>query len=175
MSDVWEAGKDVMAVVQHYIANHHPTLASVDKDIAVLFKEKATKRGGQVVLGTSKKAPHILDILGRKDTNFKFIIEIAADEWATLTNAQQGALIDHLLCACRVEIDEETAELKCSIASPDVAFFWDELKRHGDWRTRPQQEEGSSADVEELLGLVSGSGEKAPKGKKKVEAEDEEG
>lgn len=148
-TDIWVAGEEVRSLVEHYIANYHPSLASVDKSIAILFKGSATKRGGQVVLGTAKKAPAILDVLGN-DT-YRFILEIAADEWKTLTNEQQGALIDHLLCACRVEEDEETGDLKCSIASPEVSFFWDELKRHGDWRPRPQQEDGSSMDVEQIL------------------------
>lgn len=149
-NDVWEAGKDVMDVVRHYIANYHPTLASVDKDIAVLFRTKASKKGGQVVLGSSRKAPSILEVLG-KDT-YKFILEIASDEWALLSNTQQGALIDHLLCACKVEEDEKSGDLKFSIAPPDVQFYWGELERNGDWRPRPQQEDGASMDLEEMIG-----------------------
>lgn len=154
MSDVWEADKAVYDLMLHYVAHHHPALASVDKDIAILMKGKAGKRGGQVVLGSSKKAPAILDVLG-KDT-YKFVLEIAADEWKTLTNTQQGALMDHLLCACRVEDDEKTGELKCSIASPEVSYFWAELERNGDWRPHPQQENGSSMDLEEVLGALGG-------------------
>lgn len=156
-NDVWVAGKDIYELMYHYVATHHPNLASVDKDIAILMKGKAGSRGGQKVLGTAKKAPPILDVLG-KDT-YKFILEIAADQWQVLTNTQQGALMDHLLCACRVEEDEKTGDLKCTIASPEVSFFWDELKRNGDWRPRPQQEDGSSMDVEELLGGLSGDGD----------------
>lgn len=148
-SDLWVAGEDVRKLVEHYIANYHPKLASVDKEIVVLFREKSTKRGGQSVLGTARKAPAILDVLGKEPC--RFILEIAADEWGILGESQKGALVDHLLCACRVEEDEETAELKCSIASPEVSFFWEELKRHGDWRPRPQQQDGSSMDVEEVL------------------------
>jgi len=176
-NDVWEAGKDVKDLVLHYIANHHPSLASCDTQIAVLFRTKAAKKGGQAMLGSSKRAPAILDVLG-KDT-YKFILEIAADEWNLLSNPQQGALIDHLLCACRAVEDEETGELKYSIASPDVQFYWDELTRHGDWRPRPQQEAGASLDIEEMLG---GKEENKPvdsspvkKGKKTVAAvEDDE-
>ncbi|MCX6602493.1 MAG: hypothetical protein NTV52_02735, partial [Acidobacteria bacterium] len=63
---------------------------------------------------------------------------------------------DHLLCACKVEEDEKTGDLKFSIATPEVSFFWDELKRHGDWRTRPQQEAGDSTNVEGVLGMMAG-------------------
>jgi hypothetical protein len=162
-NDVWEAGKDVMDLVHHYIANHHPNLAMVDGDIAVLFRTKATKKGGQVVLGTSRKSPSILDVLGK--ATYKFIMEIASDEWTLLSNAQQGALIDHLLCACRVEEDPKSGEAKFSIAPPDVQFYWGELERNGDWRPRPQQEAGASMDIEEMIG---GKTESKPGGKPSV-------
>lgn len=149
MSDIWEAGEDVKKLVQHYIANYHPNLALVDDEIGVVFRGKAGKRGGMVVLGSSKKAPPILNALSKG--NYKFIIELAGDEWPTLSNAQQGALIDHLLCACRVEENPKSGEIKCFIAPPDVQFYWGELDRHGDWRPRPQQEAGASMDVEEML------------------------
>lgn len=149
MSDSWEAGKDVMDIIHHYIKNYHPSLAGVDDEIAVIFRGKASKRGGQAILGTSKKAPSILDVLGKG--KYKFVLEIAADEWQVLSNSQQGALIDHLLCACKVEEDPESGDIKYSIAPPDVQFYWGELERNGDWRPRPQQEDGASMDVEEML------------------------
>jgi hypothetical protein len=136
--------------MKYHVANNHPSLASVDKDIAILFRSKAAKRGGQVILGTSRKAPPILDVLGKGD--YKFILEIGSDEWALLSEAQKSALIDHLLCACKVEEDPKSGELKFSIAPPDVQFYWDELSRHGDWRPRPQQEAGASMDLEEMIG-----------------------
>lgn len=160
MSDFWVAGEDVYSLMRHFVANYHPNLASVDSDIAIIFRGKAAKRGGQVILGVSRKSPAILDILGKE--TYKFILEIAADEWKTLSNSQQGALMDHLLCACRVEEDEESGELKCSIASPDVQFFWDELTRQGDWRPRPQQESGASMDVEKVIGGKSAAERRAP-------------
>lgn len=154
--DTWEAGKEVWDLVQYHISNHHPNLALVDKEIAVIFHGKASKSGGQVVLGKSRKASALFKVLGKAD--YKFILEIAGDEWAKLSNGQQSALIDHLLCACKVEEDEKTGDIKCSIATPEVSFFWDELKRHGDWRTRPQQEGvANSMNVESVLDMVAGN------------------
>ena len=152
-TDTWEAGKDVWELVQHHISHNHPNLALVDKEIAVIFRAKASKSGGQVVLGKSRKAGAIFKVLGKAD--YKFILEIAGDEWGKMGDPQRSALIDHLLCACKVEEDEKTGDLKFSIASPEVSFFWDELKRHGDWRTRPQQEAGDSTNVEGVLGMMN--------------------
>lgn len=167
--DIWEAGNDVMELVKFHIANHHPNLALVDDEIAVIFRGKASKRGGQVLLGSSKKAPPILNAFTK--TNYKFILEIAATEWKMLSNEQQSALIDHLLCGCRVEEDPQSGDIKCTIAAPDVQFYWDELSRHGDWRPRPQQEAGASMDIEEMIGGKPATGDK--KGKKR-KADDED-
>lgn len=149
-SDMWEADADVIALVQHWIANHHPKLALIDKNIAVIMKAKASKSGGVPVLGKARRSPAILDVLGKGE--YEFILEIAADEWQTLTNTQRDALVDHLLCSLQCEEEEGTGEVKCSIREPDVSFFYDELKRHGDWRPRPQEEEpGGAIDVESKI------------------------
>lgn len=154
-SDVWKADADVVAEVQKLIANYHPHLALVDKNIGIIMKAKASKSGGVACLGTARKAPAILDVLG--DGEYEFILELAADEWATLTATQKIALLDHLLCACRCEEVEGTGEVKCSVAKPDVSFFYDELKRHGDWRPRPQESDGPAIDVEaKILGDDTG-------------------
>ena len=153
MADTWEAGKDIWEVVQDLISKHHPMLAMVDKEIAIIFKEKASKTGGQVVLGKSSRAPGVLKLLGKAE--YKFIIEIAGDEWTTLADNQRLALLDHLLCACNVEEDPKTGEPKCSIKSPEVSFFWKELERNGDWRTRPEQSESGAMDVESVIDIAN--------------------
>ena len=145
--DYWKAGNDVNTMM-NTLLGHHPDLVLVEDEIAVVFREKAAKRGGKIVLGSSKKAPSMLGVLG--DIEYKFILEIAADEWQGLTNKQQLALLDHLLCGCGVEENANTGTMKCFIRTPDVAFYWDELDRHGDWRPRPENEE--HGDVVELFG-----------------------
>ena len=84
--DIWKAPDDVMATIKDLIAKHHPHLATITGQIAVLFREKAGHAGEHVVLGKSKKAPAVLGILG--DIDYKFIIEIAADEWQGLTDGE---------------------------------------------------------------------------------------
>jgi len=147
-TEYWKAGEDVMTMMTSLLG-HHPDLALVEDEIAVVFREKAAKKGGKIVLGSSKKAPAMIGVLG--DTEYKFILEIAADEWQSLTNKQQLALVDHLLCGCGVEENPTTGTMKCFLRSPDVAFYWDELDRHGDWRSRPQAQQGRG-DVVELFG-----------------------
>ena len=147
-TEYWKAGKDVMTQMETLLG-YHPDLALVEDEIAVVFREKAAKKGGKVVLGTSKKAPAMIGVLG--DTEYKFILEIAADEWQGLNTKQQLALLDHLLCGCGVEENANTGTMKTFIRTPDVAFYWDELDRHGDWRNRPSSNV-DRGDVVELFG-----------------------
>lgn len=126
---------------------HHPDLVLCEDEIAVIFKEKASKKGGQVVLGAAKKAPNLLSVLG--DTDWKFILEIAYDEWQDLNLKQQAALLDHLLCGCGVEEDAIKGTTKYFLKPPDVAFYFGELERHGDWRPRPA--DAPDGDIVDLL------------------------
>ena len=130
--DMWKADKDVMAKVEELVANFHPHLALVDSEIAIIFREKSAKAGGQAILGKSKKASPLLGVLG--DVEYKFIIELAGDEWSGLTEAQRTALLDHHLCALQVEENPQTGTMKCFIAPPDFIGFRGELERHGIWR-----------------------------------------
>lgn len=146
--DIWLASKDVNDVVTTLISKFHPDLALVDEEIAVLFRERASKSGGRVVLGKAKKAPNVLSVLGDKE--YKFILEVAADEWQTLDGKQQTALLDHLLCHCKVEEDEKSGDIKYSLKTPDLFFFSEELERHGNWRPSEQTDE-EKEEVENLL------------------------
>lgn len=148
-TDIWIASSDVQDVMKKLIANYHPDLALVVDEIAVLFREKASKSGGRVILGKTKKAPNLLSILGDKD--YRFILELAADEWQNLDGTQQTALLDHLLCHCGVEEDAKTGDIKYTIKSPDLNFFSAELERHGNWRPNEDTTDEEKQEQEDLL------------------------
>ena len=152
---LFKAGDDVRDIVTELIAQHHPDLALIEEEIAVVFREKASRAGGKVILGKSKKGSDLLSVLS--DTQWKFILELGEDAWVDLTTAQKKALLDHLLCACRCEEDESSGNLKYFIAPPDVQFYWDELDRHGDWRPRPDDDERGPSPVEEIFGQTDSS------------------
>lgn len=151
--DVWMADDTVTNTVKELIANHHPDLVQVEDEIAVVMREKATKTGdGEgVILGKSKKAPGIMDILGAQ--KWKFIIELADDEWGSLNNMQRVALLDHHLCACRVDLEEGGGAVKrCYIQPPDVAFYKDEVERHGFWRSGRTHKPPEADLISDLFG-----------------------
>ena len=132
--------EEVMTLFRHYVANYHPHLASIDNEIAIVFREKAPKKGSRLSLGKASKAGPYVMLLG--NIEYKFVLEISHDTWLRLDNAQKGALMDHLLCHCKVIEDPETHDLKFGLASPDIQFFSEEMERHGDWHPIFEEEEG---------------------------------
>jgi len=147
--DMWKAGDEVMASVKDLIAKYHPHLAMHDDEIVILFKDKASKVGDKVIYGKTAKASPVLALLA--DRPYKFIITLGADEWQRLSDAKRLALLDHHLCGCAAEENKQTGDSKFWLAPPDVAFYQEEVKRHGFWRTT-----GGTADknvLEELFGI----------------------
>ena len=139
--EYWKANDEVHKKVLDLIGQNHPDLAIVSHEIVVVFREKAGKSGGTVILGTPKKATALANALASED--YKFILEIGADTWKDdLTSQTQEALLDHLLTACRCEEDEKTGENKCSVAKPDIVAFRENIERYGMWFPRPDEGEG---------------------------------
>jgi len=153
MSGRYKAEQDIYDLMKDVVANFHPDLALVVDEIAIVVKEKASKAGGKPVLGKASKASELFGVL--TDSNYKFILEIAGDEWLNLTNRQRKALLDSLLCACRAEEDPEDGSIKCQIAPPDVSYFYDELDRWGDWKPRPESE-GPESPLVRIFGKKAG-------------------
>jgi hypothetical protein len=147
--EIYKAGADVMDRVKKLVTDYHPHLLLILEDIGVVFREKAVEKGGKVMLGATKKAPPILSVLTDKQFNYKFIIELGEDVWGELTSSQQTALLDHHLCAMRVEEDAESGTMKCSIRPPDFVGYREEVERHGMWR--PMDDDTLSV-IEEMFG-----------------------
>lgn len=132
--DMWKAGPETIKTMVGLINQYHPDLAIIQDEIVILFKDKASVTNGVTILGKTKKSPPILPVLTDKKFDYRFIIEIGADEWNKLTDEQRTALIDHHLCSMKVEEDAQSGEIKCSIKPPDFVGYKDEVARHGMWR-----------------------------------------
>jgi len=132
MADIWMAGDDVKNTVRDLVAKYHPHLATIVDEIAVVFKEKATEVGDVVIPGKTAKASPLFAVLA--ETPWKFVITLAADAWAALDDKQRLALLDHHLCACGAK-EDKGGNMSFFVAPPDVAFYREEVERHGVWRT----------------------------------------
>jgi hypothetical protein len=150
MANIYKAGDEVVKQMKSLIKADFPHLLLIQDDIVVVFREKAKEApGGQVILGTSKKAPALLSVLTDQEFQYKFIIELAEDSWHSLDPKQQEALIFHHLCSLRVEEDPDKGEIKCQLRPPDFYGYKEEVEKYGMWR--PYDEEVLSA-VEQMFG-----------------------
>jgi len=145
--DIWKAGEEVYDLMRDLVAQHHPHLALVEREIVILMREKASKSGGVTTMGKSSKTPDWVSQLGVD--NWKFKVEIGSDVWKDLPPHEKRALMDHHLCAMGVE-EKKDGSLKCFIKPPDFVAYEEEIERHGVWRMS-----GESVDrplVEKLFG-----------------------
>lgn len=141
--------QEVEMIAEDLIKLHHPHL--VDEPIRFIFRDKAAKKGGKVVLGTAS-------LIGgrnawfslseeewdreekRQETPSFFVIEIAQDEWGKLQPHQKQALIDHELChcwACDTEKGkgEDKREVRTlSLKAHDIEEFSAVVQRFGFWK-----------------------------------------
>lgn len=138
--DIWKAGEEVYDIMRNLITQYHPHLALVEKEIVILFRDKASKSGGVTTMGKSSKTP---DWVSELDTsNWKFKIELASDEWKGLPPELRTALMDHHLCAMGVE-EKKDGSLKHFIKPPDLIAYQAEIERHGVWRIAGEESEPS--------------------------------
>jgi len=89
------------------------------------------------------------------DTEYKFMLEIAADQWEhNLTSKQREALLDSLLCACRCEEDPKSGEIKCTVAKPDIMAFRENIDRYGMWFPKDDDDVADEdvSPVEDMFG-----------------------
>jgi hypothetical protein len=153
--EFWKANDEIHEKMKELVANNHPDLALVVDEIVVVFREKAGKAGGQVVLGNSKKVAPIANAIG--NTDYKFVLELASDQWEQeLTSKQREALLDHLLTACRCEEDPKSGDIKCTVARPDIMAFRENIERYGMWFPKEESEENQD-DVTEVIASESES------------------
>ena len=150
MSSIWKAGDEVYKMVEALVANkpNLSNLALIDDEILIVFKEKASKNGEHVIAGKTAKANALLGVVDEKD--WKFVITLAGDEWSSMGNAEREALLFHHLCACGVEENPQSGDIKCFVRLPDVSFFREEVEEFGFWRTSGTTPEPNLID--ELFG-----------------------
>ena len=146
----WIAGEDVVRTVQTLIANNEnlAPLALIEDQILVVFKEKASKSGDQVIAGKTGKAGPLLSVVSEKE--YRFVITIAQDAWNELSDKDREALLFHHLCACGATENPKDGSLKTFVKAPDVSFYREEVERYGFWRTSGQVPEPET--VNDLFG-----------------------
>lgn len=117
------ATKDVIDIARSVIDSYHPHLRNAR--IGFLFRSEAPISGGKVTLSKAK----LVTAEMRVYADYDFLIWLAKNYYMSMTEEQRTALIDHELCHCRYDEDEE----KASLRGHDVEEFNEILQRYGFW------------------------------------------
>lgn len=126
MTKYYQAPQSVVEMVLDVRTKYHPSL--IEAEIGIIFRDKPSTSKGKTVFATAKKPPTWLRAYPKFE-NMDFIIEIAEETWRDLTTNQRIALIDHELCHCQYDSEEETA----SMQAHDIEEFRAVINRHGFW------------------------------------------
>lgn len=142
---MWREAPEVKEIADRLIPEHHQEIELWMDEIRYVFRDKAQKSKGRVVLGKAHKVGGMACYLIHSATGDinefgdqaedMFVVEIAEDAWETLTARQKEALVDHELCHFSIEIDEETeGEVIRKIVGHDVEEFRAVVERWGAWK-----------------------------------------
>jgi len=109
--EVLEIAKDVM--------RYHPDLNG--SRIVFVFRDKAQKLHGSIVLGAAQKVSEKYKV----HFPYDFLITLALDQWQNMSDVGKKAVVDHELCHCTL------TERGWGIRDHDIEEFREVVERHG--------------------------------------------
>lgn len=127
----FDYAETVEELAKGLITQYHPHL--IHASIAYIYKNKPMKSKGRIVFATAQRCGQLLkDLLKISGGKvYDFIITVNYEEWGKLTDEQKRAVIDHELCHCWVEENENTGDLKFSILPHSLQEFGAVVDRYG--------------------------------------------
>jgi hypothetical protein len=122
----FDNAKEAQELVERLIPKYHPHLA--DAKIKCLFRNQVVKRaGGKIIIATAEKCTAKFKFLTKLD----FIISICYLTWRDLSDKQRMAIMDHELCHCIADEDEETGEILYKVIPHDFEDFLSVVEKYG--------------------------------------------
>lgn len=145
----YKARVEIQDMAIKLIAQNHPDLADVVDGVVVVFREKSQKSGDRRIFGRafSVTPDNYINVLSEE--KYCFVLEIGQDSWEDMTSIQREAALDHLLCSCRCEVDDESGKVSHRIVKPDIMAFQENVDRYGMWFPAPAEESAESKGEEE--------------------------
>ena len=127
----FDKAEEVEEFAKMLIPKYHTHL--VNSRIAYLFKNKELKKLGKTVIATVSKCSKKDKSLKEYDDEepFDFVIIASYPIWRELNQAQKEAVVDHELCHCFVDEDENTGDRVNKLLSHDFEEFGSVIDRHG--------------------------------------------
>src|SRR5437868_13446829 len=115
MPAYYSPAPSVAAIGRKVIASHHPHLRGTRVDF--IFRSEAQKKGGKLQLGSAEKVtgwkallatPDVADDDAASSEGLEFfLVTVARDLWEHLADWQRVALVDHELCHCQIDTDDD--------------------------------------------------------------------
>lgn len=153
MADLWVANSEVYEVMKKVLRECHVHLLEIIDEIRIVMTEKASM---SCPTGSTKKINQVSGVIIEAETgkDVKFVLEIPADVWGILSNDGREALMDHRLCACGLDYNEETEEIKYSVRKPEIQMFKGEIRRRGVWMDISEEGDGCNDIVDKVESAV---------------------
>ncbi|HUW96202.1 MAG TPA: putative metallopeptidase [Anaerolineae bacterium] len=149
---------EIQVIVDGMIAARHENLKTAK--VLCFWTKKPLKVGGRAVAGKVKKVSDADRSYHSRNTHF--IITVSEVNWKKLTESQQSAAVDELLCGCWM------SEGNPVMVAPDFRGYLPNLLAYGFW-----QEDGervAAAAQKHLPGMEAGGTTKSKPGKPAKEA-----
>jgi hypothetical protein len=141
MATRYRYAPDVEKIAKELIREHHRHLTNVE--IKFVFTDKIQKRAGKETWGTARKVGSLAAFLAGQDENDEqatfFVITITEPIWSYLPPEKRRALVDHELCHCWIDLDDEGDHPKLILVGHDLEEFIQVIQRHGLWRDDVQK------------------------------------
>jgi hypothetical protein len=136
----WRSAPEVGAVAHELIARVMQHQPLIDVHVEYVFINEAPTSRGREIWGRARKISGLNAWLSHPDqprSGFVkafdyFVIEISHDVWERLDDGGRTALVDHELCHCIVDHDDD-GEIVLKMRSHDVEEFIGVLVRNGLW------------------------------------------
>jgi len=130
MGDIWKADSDTVDLANRVIKQYRPELSGTE--ICYIFKEKASKRGGKIIVATARRVSDKDNIIHSHEgkPEYEFLITIGANAWTSLTPDQKVAVMHHELRHCGYK-ETKDGDLKPVIIPHDLEEFIDVVETHG--------------------------------------------
>lgn len=138
MGTKYTPASDVKEIANDLIEKYHHHL----KDIRIeyVMSDKTPKSGGKEVWGQVRKIGSLPAFLAADQDHQKagdaepfFVMIISEPIWENLLPTKKTALVDHELCHCGVEVDDE-GKVKLTLIPHDLEEFTSIVRRYGLWR-----------------------------------------
>lgn len=117
---------EVEDIVEAYRKYHAELIGA---RIACIFKEKASTSDGIPIIGKISKVSEKNKVLMAEP--YDYMMEIGADAWQELNNAQKEAWVDHLMEHAYGEENDQTGDMAWKLRKAEIRCFPSIIARHG--------------------------------------------